>query len=74
KYNSFHLCKHLVQAVPAPPVSFFRQVVRRRTVPLYQHPALHHKDSTNATPWKDPEDGSITGGNDHLWLGDTSLL
>ncbi|KAF8575659.1 hypothetical protein K439DRAFT_1369380 [Ramaria rubella] len=73
KYNSFHLCKHLVQAVPPPPISFFREVVHRCTQPLYKHPAVHPRGEEDL-PWADPEDRSITDGDDHLCLGDKSLL
>ena len=40
KYHSQHLCKHLMQAVPPPPIHFWRQVVCHRSLPLYHHPAL----------------------------------
>ena len=73
KYNCFHLCKHLIQSIPPPPITFFREVIRRRTEPLYQHPALHVKGTQRAA-WQDPDDGSITDGDDHLWHGDTRLL
>ncbi|KAF9230570.1 hypothetical protein BU15DRAFT_18723, partial [Melanogaster broomeanus] len=77
KYNTFHLCKHLVQAVSTPPPSFFGQVVRRRTSPLYRHPAL--QVPVPAHSHSGPADsidrgGSITDGDDHLWTGDQTVL
>ncbi|KAF8575878.1 hypothetical protein K439DRAFT_1368764 [Ramaria rubella] len=74
KYNSFHLFKHLVQAVLTAPINFFCKVVCSETVPLYQHPALHCQISTVTSTWTNPDDGLITDGDDHLWLGDTSML
>lgn len=73
KYNSFHLCKHLVQSVSQPPHTFFAQVFRRRVRPLYRHPALCHIDAP-AAPWLNPDDGSITDGDDHNYLGDELML
>ncbi|KZT30249.1 hypothetical protein NEOLEDRAFT_1055211 [Neolentinus lepideus HHB14362 ss-1] len=29
KYNAYHLCKHLVQAVPTPTPWFWQQIYRR---------------------------------------------
>jgi hypothetical protein len=46
KYHRHHLCKHLVQAVGLPDKRFFRTVVRRRVVPIYQHPLLVLEGST----------------------------
>ncbi|KAJ7802031.1 hypothetical protein B0H14DRAFT_2614794 [Mycena olivaceomarginata] len=59
--HSCHLCKHLVQSLPHPPAKFWMEVVRRRTLPLYCHPALVIPGSQ----WIEPADGSITDGDDH---------
>ncbi|KAF8320507.1 hypothetical protein F5887DRAFT_837075, partial [Amanita rubescens] len=40
KYDRHHLCKHLVQAVKPLPAHFWREVIRRRVKPIYQHPSL----------------------------------
>ncbi|KAF9024173.1 hypothetical protein BDZ89DRAFT_1102529 [Hymenopellis radicata] len=61
KYNAFCLCKHLVQAVEDPDPRFFREVVRRRTIPFYRHPLLIPKGED---PLSDLEDGCITDGDD----------
>lgn len=77
KYNCFHLCKHLVQACQPPPSAFFRFVHRRRTQPLYRHPWLRPKeDNQNASSAmiSSDEEGGITDGDDHVWLGDTKEL
>ncbi|KAI0042580.1 hypothetical protein FA95DRAFT_1456218, partial [Auriscalpium vulgare] len=71
KFNTHHLCKHLVQAVPEPSTRFWRQVIRRRTTPIYRHPELH---AVSAAAYADPNDGSITDGDDHVWLGDAAVL
>lgn len=63
--QAHHLCKHLVQAAGKPPVGFFRQISRRRAVPLYRH--QHLKNTTN-----DP--GSITDGDDHVWSGQKNVM
>ncbi|KDQ08346.1 hypothetical protein BOTBODRAFT_69854 [Botryobasidium botryosum FD-172 SS1] len=55
-----------MQAVPPPPPSFFSEVVRRRTVPLYQHPHLHPVDLPAGTYVRD---GSVTDGDDHEGTG-----
>ncbi|KAG8912440.1 hypothetical protein FRC01_005099 [Tulasnella sp. 417] len=68
-----HLCKHLVQAVPKPPPNFFTEVVRRRTKPLYRHPALHQLGTSPGEYWR-AEDGSITEGDDHEGVGGHALL
>ncbi|KIO15749.1 hypothetical protein M407DRAFT_49351, partial [Tulasnella calospora MUT 4182] len=62
-----------VQAVPKPPAHFFTEVVRRRTAPLYRHPCLHAIGS-GPGQYTDPEDGSITDGDDHEGLGGTAML
>ncbi|KAF8871084.1 hypothetical protein BDZ89DRAFT_896313, partial [Hymenopellis radicata] len=65
-YHEHHLCKHLVHAVPDPSPKFWTQVVRRRVMPLYQHPEL--QEDINM------EDGTITDGDDQIWTGDQSML
>ena len=76
KYHSQHLCKHLVQAVPPPPMHFWRQGVRCRTLPLYHHPALVslHGDRTRMDEYPNPDEGSIMDGDDHVWLGNPEAL
>jgi hypothetical protein len=81
KYHPQHLCKHLVQAVPPPPLTFWRQVIRRRAAPLYRHPALIPKDEDSDGhdggmygSYYNPDDGSITDGDDHVWIGDPDVL
>lgn len=74
KYHSQHLCKHLVQAVPPPPMRFWRQVVRRRTSPLYHHPALVSFHADGMDEYASPDEGSITDGDDHVWLGNPKAL
>lgn len=74
KLHRHHLCKHLVKAVREPiPMRFWREVYRRRTVPLYQHPMLVSNESENGS-YADPDDGSITDGDDHVFLGDETVL
>ncbi|KAJ6592145.1 hypothetical protein DFH09DRAFT_1136732, partial [Mycena vulgaris] len=68
-----HLCKHLVDAVGHPPAQFCTEVVRRRTLPLYRHPALVPWGQQHAE-YMEPTDGSITDGDDHLWSSDPKLL
>lgn len=71
KYQAHHLCKHLVQAVTRPlEPRFWRQVIRRRTTPLYRHPHLLPAGAS----YHDPDDGRITDGDDHVWLGDKDIL
>ncbi|KAI5892955.1 uncharacterized protein SCHCODRAFT_02729035, partial [Schizophyllum commune H4-8] len=75
KYSAYHVCKHLVQAVNPPPISFWNHVHRRRTSPLYRHPALVSRETALVpTPYMDPDLGSITDGDDHLWSGNPSDL
>lgn len=68
-FNCHHLCKHLVHAVGKPPVNFWRSIIRRRTQPIYRHPAIQ---GPSVSP--DVIDGSVTDGDDHDWQGDTSIL
>ena len=80
KYHPQHLCKHLVQMVSPPPLNFWRQIIRRRAVPLYRHPALIPRLGDEELDWVfsgsfyDPDDGSITDGDDHVWIGDPDVL
>ncbi|KAF5343057.1 hypothetical protein D9758_011133 [Tetrapyrgos nigripes] len=73
KYNRHCLCKHLVQAVGLPSPRFFQHVIQRRTCPIYCHPELV---PLNMPPrmYSDMDDGSITDGDDQIWLGDKSQL
>jgi hypothetical protein len=66
-----------VQAVPLPPIKFWGQVHRRRTTPIYRHPAL--APTLESQPWAeedylDPDDGCITDGDDHVWVGNPKVL
>lgn len=73
--DTYHCCKHLVQGVPKPPPEFFSQVVRRRVVPLYRHSALYPKGETPSAGKDGGEpDGSVSDGDDHVWLGDKAKL
>jgi len=76
KYQSHHLCKHLVQAVLMPEKRFFRTVVRRRVVPIYRHPSLVVKglDGQTAFGKYTEPDGGITDGDDNVWSGDKKVL
>ena len=78
KYHLQHLCKHLVQAVPPPPLAFWQQVIHQQASLLYHHPALIPSDedgvdSINGS-YPNPDDGSITDGDDHVWMGDPDVL
>ncbi|KAI0291347.1 hypothetical protein B0F90DRAFT_1649621, partial [Multifurca ochricompacta] len=81
KYHSQHLCKHLVQSVQPPPMHFWCQVVCHHILPLYCHPALvsningmeiEHVDTPTEHP--DLDEGSITDGDDHVWMGNPDML
>ena len=87
KYDCHLLCKHLVQAVPSPPIRFWREVHRRRVLPIYQHPALVQKvvdgnrikSADSDIDMMDPDgyiepSGDITDGDDHIWSGDRKIL
>ncbi len=75
KYHPHHLCKHLVQAVQDPlPIKFWRDVYRRRTAPLYRHPDIKAKDDSSIGGYCDADDGAITDGDDHVWLGNREQL
>jgi hypothetical protein len=71
--NCCHLCKHLVHAIGHPPALFWTDVIRRRTLPLYRHPALVPRGQKNAS-YVEPADGSITDGDDHAWSADPNFL
>ncbi|KAF5361263.1 hypothetical protein D9758_010272 [Tetrapyrgos nigripes] len=73
KYNSHALCKHLVQAVKRPSGRFFTQIIRRRIIPIYEHPELVPIGNPPGI-FKDVTDGSSTDGDDQDWIGDTSQL
>ena len=66
--DTHHLCKHLVQAVPPPPIKFWSQIVRRRCVPIYRHPCLHQMGGVGMA-YLDAFDGCVTDGDDHdgIW-------
>ena len=75
KYHCHHLCKHLVQVVGLPDKHFFRTVVRRHVVPIYQHPLLVLKGSTpgeyvepdEAITDRDDGDRKLLNGNNGGW-------
>ncbi len=75
KYNRHHVCKHLVQAVPKPPQSFWRDIHRRRATPIYRHSALHPipEDGMDPTTYE-MLDGSISEGDDHVSTGSGDIL
>jgi hypothetical protein len=73
KFQSCHLCKHLVQAVPAPPPRFWLEVVRRRTLPLYRHPVLV-PIGREIGAYCETVDGSISDGDDHGWSRNPEIL
>ncbi|KAG6825491.1 hypothetical protein H0H92_003572 [Tricholoma furcatifolium] len=77
KYDPHHLCKHLVQAIGRPSKRFWRQITRRRTMPLYRHVEFKPKDSDSVSSedFDDTdESGGITDGDDREWDGDKSQL
>ncbi|TRM55828.1 hypothetical protein BD626DRAFT_415283, partial [Schizophyllum amplum] len=73
KYSAYHLCKHLVQAVPRPPRPFWNRVHRRRTIPLYRDPALVAHGAP-PSDYVEPDSGNISDGDDNFWSGDPKLL
>lgn len=73
KYSAYCICKHLVQAVPNPSAKFWIQLSRRRTLPIYQHPELHAIDQPSP-PFRDPDAGTISEGDDQNFLGDPEML
>jgi hypothetical protein len=88
KYDCRLLWKHLVQAVPYPPIRFWREEHRRRVLPIYQHPVLDQKvvdhdgngiESADIDMDHDSDDyiepsGDITDGDDHIWSGNRKIL
>lgn len=77
KYDRHHLCKHLVQSVGTPPVAFWSQIYRRRSLPIYRHPDLVKASERESGKSKRPNldtDGNITDGDDHIWTGDQEIL
>ncbi|KAJ7880468.1 hypothetical protein B0H13DRAFT_2278738 [Mycena leptocephala] len=73
KYDAYHLCKHLVQAVGVPSNTFWVQIYRRRTMPIYRHPELVPIGEPRGT-FNDLDDGCITDGDDVVWSGDKEVL
>jgi hypothetical protein len=66
KYNPYHLCKHLVQAVAPPPQSFWRNISRRRTAPLYRHSHLRSSSTAESDiGLSNTHTGGITDGDDN---------
>jgi len=53
---------------------FFTQIVRRRVVPLYRHPALHHTGEPVMNDSGNIADGDMSDGDDHVWLENLSAL
>ena len=78
KYQRHHICQHLVKSVPTPKASFWQQIGRRRVSPVYRHPDLVQLNPDGSRPPSDtlydPNDGCITDGDDHVWLGDKEIL
>ena len=72
KYDRHHLCKHLVKAVAPPSKRFWREVVRRRTLPIYRHSELRTKDGMQLEELA--SDDGTTDGDDHIWSGDRDIL
>ncbi|TFK31300.1 hypothetical protein BDQ12DRAFT_701612 [Crucibulum laeve] len=72
-YHCHHLCKHLVQAVGDPGVDFWGSVIHCQVVPIYRHPALVPKGEAIGA-YIEPNNGSVTDGDDHKWSGDCSIL
>ncbi|KAI9430358.1 hypothetical protein F5148DRAFT_1296338 [Russula earlei] len=73
-YHSQHLCKHLVQSVQPPPMHFWHQVVCHHILPLYCHPALVSNIKVTDVGHPDPNEGSITNGDNHVWMGNPDML
>jgi len=74
KYHSQHLCKYLVQSVQPPPMHFWCQIVHHCILPLYHHPALVSNIEGMEVEHPDPDEGSITGRDDHVWMGNPDML
>lgn len=78
KYDRHHICKHLVQTIGLPSISFWSEVYRCRTTPLYRHHELDESRESTGTKRKHGAyidiDGSISDGDDHVWLGNPTIL
>lgn len=61
----------LVHAVLTPPMHFFSEVIRRRTISLYRHPHLHAIDSS---PGRYVTDSSVSDGNAPEIVGGRDVL
>jgi hypothetical protein len=66
KYDRHHLCKHLVQAVEPLHPRFWREVIRRRVKPIYQHPSLIAKGDNLPAITLSRDPGTISDGDDHI--------
>jgi hypothetical protein len=53
---------------------FWCQVVHHHISPLYCHPALVSDIEVMDIEHPDPDEGSITNGDDHVWMGNPDLL
>ncbi|KAF8325321.1 uncharacterized protein EI90DRAFT_3072993 [Cantharellus anzutake] len=59
--HTFHLCKHLVHYSKKPPMAFWEEIHRRRTMPLYRHSHLGNQDhGTGNTSDGDDQDRETT--------------
>jgi hypothetical protein len=72
-YNTYHLCKHLVDAVGMPSNKFWVEIYRRRTMPIYRHPELHPIGEEIGS-YDDVDEGGISEGDDVVWSGDKTVL
>ncbi|THU75373.1 hypothetical protein K435DRAFT_814398, partial [Dendrothele bispora CBS 962.96] len=52
--------------VGKPSAKFYQQIIRRRVIPIYEHPELVPKGQPHGS-YKDIIDGSITDGDDQDW-------
>jgi len=52
KYHCHHLCKHLVQAVPSPPILFWHQVICHHISPFTTILHLCQKTKTVSQVWR----------------------
>ncbi|THH21536.1 hypothetical protein EW146_g8 [Bondarzewia mesenterica] len=75
KFNTHHLCKHLVHACAPPPMHFWYQFIHRRATPIYRYPDLGANDpnSGHLHPVDSAEfvqaNSSTTDGHDHVAVG-----
>ncbi|KAI9454440.1 hypothetical protein F5148DRAFT_1288636 [Russula earlei] len=53
---------------------FWCQVVCHCILPLYCHPALVSNIKATDIEHPDPNEGSITDGDDHVWMGNPDML